>query len=235
MSSIGHQLAQVRIAKQLSIEDAAFHTRIPAARLRDLENDDLSRFANLVYARGFLKIYSRYLDVDISDYLDQFSTADFAEVSGHEYVQTARATQNLPAAVFVETGRSRMPGVYILLASTVLVAVIYFLNSGGQESSGDSSAGGERSTNTAAKAEPAKAAALSPGNAAPANNKADAQGAGGSGAAVSAASPSETLSLNQPAPPAVTAPGNQPAREVAPESVPVPGPNGAIKAEVVPE
>lgn len=126
MSSIGKQLARARTARNLSIEDIAFQTRIPAARLRDLENDDLSRFANLIYARGFLKIYSRHLELDISDYLDQFNTAEFSHASGHEYVQTANATHNLPQAVFTDYGRSRSPGLFILIAALAVGGGIYW-------------------------------------------------------------------------------------------------------------
>jgi cytoskeletal protein RodZ len=115
MLSIGQRLSRARTERNLTIEDVAFHTHIPAGRVRDMENDDLSRFANLTYARGFLKIYSRFLDLDISDYLDQFSTAEMADASGHEYVQMANATQNLPAAVITDYGRARGPGLYILL------------------------------------------------------------------------------------------------------------------------
>ncbi len=116
MKTIGQQLQHARTARGLSIDDVAFQTRIPAAKLRDMENDDLSRFANLTYARGFLKLYSAFLDLDLGDYLGQFRTDEFAHASGHEYVQTASATQNLPAAVITGQGRARRPGLYVLAA-----------------------------------------------------------------------------------------------------------------------
>lgn len=131
MFSIGQQLSSARENRELTIEDVAFHTRIPAARLRDLENDDLSRFANLTYARGFLKIYSRFLELDISDYLDQFSSAQFASASGHEYVQMANATQNLPAAVITDYGQARRPGLYILIAAILIAGGILWWNNRG--------------------------------------------------------------------------------------------------------
>ena len=39
-----------------------------------------------------------------------FRTEEFAHASGHEYVQTANATNNLPTAVVMDQGRSRRPG-----------------------------------------------------------------------------------------------------------------------------
>jgi cytoskeletal protein RodZ len=131
MPSIGQQLSHARKARDLTPEDVAFHTRIPANRVRDLENDDLSKFANLTYARGFLKIYSRFLDLDISDYLDQFSSADFATASGHEYVQTANATHNLPQAVFTDYGRARSPGLYILIVALLAGGGIFWWSNRG--------------------------------------------------------------------------------------------------------
>ncbi len=115
MASIGQQLQQSRLALELSVDDVTFRTRIPAGLVRDMENDDLSHFANLTYARGFLKLYSHFLGLDISDYLSQFSTHEFSHASGHEYVQTANATMNLPAAVITGHGKSRRPGLFILL------------------------------------------------------------------------------------------------------------------------
>lgn len=128
MVTIGQQLKRARTERDLSIEDVAFYTRIPAARVRDMENDDLSRFANLTYARGFLKIYGGYLELDLSDYLGQFHTEEFAHASGHEYVQTANATQNLPAAVFTDHGRAKSPGVYILLSAMAVAGGIVWWN-----------------------------------------------------------------------------------------------------------
>jgi cytoskeletal protein RodZ len=85
MSSVGSQLMQARQARDLCIEDVAFATHIPHQRLRDLENDDLSHFANLTYAKGFLKLYSKFLDLDLSDYLDEFDTDAISDATCHEY------------------------------------------------------------------------------------------------------------------------------------------------------
>lgn len=122
MLSIGQQLAQARHARGITPEEAAFHTRIPVALVRDLENDDLSHFANITYARGFLKIYSRYLDVDISDYLSQLNISNFAKAAGREYVETAKTTRNLPTAVFTDSGRPRRMRLCLLAAIILGIA-----------------------------------------------------------------------------------------------------------------
>lgn len=154
MASIGKQLNKAREDKGLSIEDVAFRTHIPAARLLELENDDFSNFANLTYAKGFLKLYSRFLEVDLSEYLAEFDTRDLVSVTGHEYIQTARATNSLPqATVFEEPPRH---GMWLLLGgvAAAIGITVYFFRSGGEERKDTPPAEG-----IAAGSEPASAAA----------------------------------------------------------------------------
>ncbi|HWB07257.1 MAG TPA: helix-turn-helix domain-containing protein [Verrucomicrobiales bacterium] len=157
MSSIGQQLSHARQARGLTIEDVAFHTRIAAGRLRDLENDDLSRFANLTYARGFLKIYSGFLDLDISEYLNQFSSAEFATASGHEYIQTANATHNLPPGVITDYGRARHTGLYILVVTLLAGGGIVWWNNRGGSPEESVSTGSPAPATTGTKPAPAPA------------------------------------------------------------------------------
>ncbi len=106
MLSVGHQLKQAREARFLTIEDVAFDTRVPHQRLRDMENDDLSNFANLTYAKGFLKLYSRYLDLDLSGYLDEFDTNAVSDATGHEYAHSVNAsTRFIPPSIAPDQGR----------------------------------------------------------------------------------------------------------------------------------
>ncbi len=99
-----------------------------------MEHDDLSQFGNLTYARAFLKLYSKFLGVDIAEHLSQFSTEEFSHAAGHEYVQTANATMNLPAAVFTNYGRSWRPGLYVLLIVALAAGgMIWWHNHGKEE------------------------------------------------------------------------------------------------------
>jgi cytoskeletal protein RodZ len=71
--SLGKRLHDARTHRGMNVLDAAFYTRIPADRIRELENDDYSNFANLTYAKSFLKLYASHLSVDISEQLREFS------------------------------------------------------------------------------------------------------------------------------------------------------------------
>jgi cytoskeletal protein RodZ len=124
MYSVGHQLMKARQARGLAIEDVAFETRIPHQRLSEMENDDLSNFANLTYAKGFLKLYSKYLDLDLSDYLDEFDTSAIAAVTGHEYIQAAGAVRILRAPALA---RDQSPGSRSHLAALAVMAAVLIL------------------------------------------------------------------------------------------------------------
>ncbi|MBP7948210.1 MAG: helix-turn-helix domain-containing protein [Verrucomicrobiales bacterium] len=114
--SIGRQLLEARVRKGLVVEDVEFKTHIPAARVRELENDDFSNFANLTYARSFLKLYANFLGLDISDYLSEFNTRELADVSGHEFIQSANSgISALGYAAAPNPNRGRWKGVALLL------------------------------------------------------------------------------------------------------------------------
>jgi cytoskeletal protein RodZ len=124
MLSVGHQLMQAREARSLSIEDVAFATRVPHQRLRDMENDDLSNFANLTYAKGFLKIYSRYLDLDLSDYLDEFDTSAVSDATGHEYAHSVNAsTRYIPPAIAPDQSRFTSASSLLTLGGLAIIII----------------------------------------------------------------------------------------------------------------
>ena len=60
----------------MSIDDVAFETRIRRAFIERLEADDYSQFASTTYARSFLTLYSRFLEVDVDEALHFFAGGD---------------------------------------------------------------------------------------------------------------------------------------------------------------
>jgi cytoskeleton protein RodZ len=62
--SIGQQLREAREQRSLSLDDAALVTHIRTHYLEALEADDLGIFPSMVQVRGFLRAYSRYLQLD---------------------------------------------------------------------------------------------------------------------------------------------------------------------------
>src|SRR5213082_3597173 len=72
IEGLGRKFQEARKARNLSLEEAARLTRIRQSRLAEIEADDFSNFPSLAYAKGFLQIYGKFLEVDVSPYLDAF-------------------------------------------------------------------------------------------------------------------------------------------------------------------
>ncbi|MGC3990417.1 MAG: helix-turn-helix domain-containing protein [Chthoniobacteraceae bacterium] len=82
-------MKHARLAKNITVEQAAHATKIRAERIRDLEVDDFTNFPNLTYAKGFLVIYAKYLGVDVSDFTGTLVGARNVGVEDYEYLQKA--------------------------------------------------------------------------------------------------------------------------------------------------
>ncbi|MDA7598385.1 helix-turn-helix domain-containing protein, partial [bacterium] len=81
--TIGQQLRAAREDKGLSIEDLAHKTRIHSNFVRALESDDYSGFASITYAKSFLQLYSRHLDIDASEALSVFKGNNAVNLHGN--------------------------------------------------------------------------------------------------------------------------------------------------------
>lgn len=100
--TIGQTLQKKREQQGLSIADVAHDTRIHADTIRGLEADDYSVFASTTYARSFLLLYSRHLEVDADEALQ-----DFASVA-RQLTKSGRVDL-APAAHNIEPGESILP------------------------------------------------------------------------------------------------------------------------------
>ncbi|MEE2623629.1 MAG: helix-turn-helix transcriptional regulator, partial [Verrucomicrobiota bacterium] len=73
---LGDILTSTRESRDWSIEDVSHRTRIPQTALRQLENNDYSKFPSLTYARSFLAQYCDHLDIHAVECLAHFETGD---------------------------------------------------------------------------------------------------------------------------------------------------------------
>lgn len=69
---IGETLRAARLAKGVSLEEAAAATRIRRSALQALESDDFEALPASVYTRGFLINYARYLGLIAEDLAEEF-------------------------------------------------------------------------------------------------------------------------------------------------------------------
>src|ERR1700737_3016672 len=87
IEGLGKKFQEARLARSLTLDEAARLTKIRPSRLAEIEADDFSQFPSLAYAKGFLLIYGKFLDVDVSPYLEAFETSENVTVDGDSYLQ----------------------------------------------------------------------------------------------------------------------------------------------------
>jgi cytoskeleton protein RodZ len=125
MESLGKKLQEARLRKNISLEDAARVTKIRASRLQDIEAENFSNFSSLAYAKGFLLIYGKYLEVDVTPYLDAFETSREVSVDGYAYLQDPPSTAPSPT---VRRRPAKRPTLLpFIIAVGVLVLGLYFV------------------------------------------------------------------------------------------------------------
>jgi cytoskeletal protein RodZ len=101
-------------------------TKIRPARLAEIEADDFSQFPSLAYAKGFLLIYGKFLDVDVTPYLDAFEDSERVTVDGYSYLQENRPEKPVSAPVIrrrrpTTTSHERISPVPLIFGVLVLV------------------------------------------------------------------------------------------------------------------
>ena len=62
--SLGEELRQARVSNGVTLDEAQRATRISRRYLEALENDDYAALPAAVFARGFLRSYAQFLDLD---------------------------------------------------------------------------------------------------------------------------------------------------------------------------
>jgi cytoskeletal protein RodZ len=99
IEGLGKKFQEARLARNLTLDEAARMTKIRPARLAEIEADDFSQFPSLAYAKGFLLIYGKFLDVDVTPYLDAFEDSERMTVDGYSYLQENRPEKPISAPV----------------------------------------------------------------------------------------------------------------------------------------
>ena len=73
LRSLGDVLRQAREAQALSIEEVESRTRIRAKFIDALESGDFAVLPSTAHARGFLRNYAQFLQLDVEQIVEQFS------------------------------------------------------------------------------------------------------------------------------------------------------------------
>ncbi|MDR3405932.1 MAG: helix-turn-helix domain-containing protein [Chthoniobacter sp.] len=166
VESVGKKLNQARVKRGLTIDEAAHATKLRPDKIAALESDDYSRFANNIYAKGFLQIYARFLSVDVSDFSRTLDNSNPISVSDYQYLSNAPTTRRDTTQVNRE---ERKPPSLAPLLFFVVIIILGLLASWGytkyQQITGERltrTHPTEEATSSASTPEPAPAPALAP-------------------------------------------------------------------------
>lgn len=88
----GRKLQKARIAKGISVSEAAEATRMRPEKILALEASDLSKFPSAAYAKSFLQLYARFLGVDVKEIASTIDTGTHLTFDDYAYLRNA----NLP-------------------------------------------------------------------------------------------------------------------------------------------
>jgi len=121
IEGLGKKFQEARRARNLTLDEAARMTKIRPARLAEIEADDFSQFPSLAYAKGFLLIYGKFLDVDVTPYLEVFEDSNRITGDGYSYLQENPAPKTASAPVLRSSNRDRISPMPLIIGVLVLV------------------------------------------------------------------------------------------------------------------
>lgn len=122
MEGIGEKFQKARLARNLTLEEAARMTKIRPAKLAEIEAEDFSHFPSLAYAKGFLLIYGKFLKVDVTPYLEAFETSERMTVDGYSYLQENHTVKPRRTEVARKSSGNKSSLLPLVVGIVVLVA-----------------------------------------------------------------------------------------------------------------
>ena len=125
VETVGKKLLQARQRKQISVEEAARATRMRPDKIVDLENDNYTNFPNMTYAKGFLLIYAKFLQVDVVDFSETLTSTNPVGIEDYEYLNASERRQE--HAVYRPQKKRFWPLVLTSLIVLAGAAVMYFI------------------------------------------------------------------------------------------------------------
>jgi cytoskeletal protein RodZ len=121
IEGLGKKFQEARLARGLTLDEAARMTKIRPSRLAEIEAEDFSQFPSLAYAKGFLLIYGKFLDVDVTPYLEAFEGSEHMTVDGYSYLQDNPAPKAVRAPVVRRETSTRTSATPLIVGAIVLI------------------------------------------------------------------------------------------------------------------
>ena len=127
IEGLGKKFQEARLARGLTLDEASRMTKIRPSRLAEIEAEDFSQFPSLAYAKGFLLIYSKFLDVDVTPYLDAFEGSEHVTVDGYSYLQDNPVPKPARTPIVRRTTSNRMSATPLIVGIIVLIVGFFFM------------------------------------------------------------------------------------------------------------
>ncbi len=125
VETVGKKLELARKRKQISIEEAARATRMRPDKILDLEKDNYTNFPNMTYAKGFLLIYAKFLNVEVSDFADTLATTNPVGIEDYEYLNASE--RRVPHAAHRAPRPALWPFFMVMAVVFGAICVMYFI------------------------------------------------------------------------------------------------------------
>jgi cytoskeletal protein RodZ len=123
IEGLGKKFQDARLARGLTLDEAARMTKIRPSRLAEIEADDFSNFPSLAYAKGFLLIYGKSLDVDVSEFMEAFEGSEQVTVDGYSYLQDNPPPKQARAPVVRRSTSSNRTSLMPFLIGVVIIVL----------------------------------------------------------------------------------------------------------------
>lgn len=127
IEGLGKKFQEARLARGLTLDEAARMTKIRPSRLAEIEAEDFSQFPSLAYAKGFLLIYGKFLDVDVTPYLEAFEGSEHVTVDGYSYLQDNPAPKPARTPAVRRTTSDRRSATPLVIGIIVLIVGFFFM------------------------------------------------------------------------------------------------------------
>jgi cytoskeletal protein RodZ len=126
IEGLGKKFQEARLARGLTLDEAARMTKIRPSRLAEIEADDFSNFPSLAYAKGFLLIYGKFLDVDVSEFMEAFENSAHMTVDGYSYLQDNPQPKPVRTPVTRRSASSNRTSLMPFVVGVVIIVLGFF-------------------------------------------------------------------------------------------------------------
>lgn len=126
--SIGQKFKEAREAQGKTVADVADHLNLGAQMVIDIENDDYSSFAGVVYAKGYLRTYAKFVSLPESDIIQEFSGSSLGNT-----IKTREPNYIQPKPPLID--KKYQNWIVWSLASVFIIGFVYWWSAGSAHSS----------------------------------------------------------------------------------------------------